>query len=54
MKYEIFERKTGTKMSRTKLGEIMGSTLFDSITEALAWMEQNGLSQQTHEVRGHD
>jgi hypothetical protein len=52
MKYEVVEKATGARMSRSKgAPELMGSTLFDSFEQAWAWIDQVGLDHRTHEVR---
>lgn len=50
MKYEVVESKTGSRMSHTRPGETMGSTLFDTPLDACNWMAANGVSTSTHHV----
>lgn len=52
MKFEVIEKSTGAKMSRSKAGEMMGSTLFDTREQAEQWLVENGLDFKTHEVKG--
>lgn len=51
MKYEIVNRKDGTRLSHTPKGQIMGSTLFASEKEATDWMKLRGVSEAEYQVR---
>ena len=51
MKYEVIEKATGAKMSRSKSGEMMGSTIFDSKEQAETWLKNVELTTETHTIK---
>lgn len=51
MKYEVVNKKDGSRLSHTAPGQIMGTTLFASEKEAVDWMKRVGLTAQDYDIR---
>lgn len=50
-RYEVIDVTSRARFSHTRAGEVMGTTLFESVEEAMKWATEHGLTKREFLIR---